>query len=183
MNVISLKYLETVVITVMPHTAFNIAKVNIKHRSAQPLISASVFLATLIYTCTNNAAFTPSTICYEYHDWQIAAERDTFLIFQVKIRDIASPCDQIRFGVLGHDWSISDDTICYDRINRSDKTPWVWVRSPRLGSPMWYDLIRADTVRCITTRSLRPGALCWGVNQVIRHQFLCTQTYTAFLKG
>ena len=51
--------------------------------------------------------------------------RDTFLIFPVKIRDIASPCDQIRFGVLGHDWSISDEPICYDRIDRSDKTPWV----------------------------------------------------------
>ena len=33
----------------------------------------------------------------------IAADRDTFLIFQVKIRDIASPCNQIKFGVLGHD--------------------------------------------------------------------------------
>ena len=48
-----------------------------------------------------------------------------FLIFQVKIRDIASPCDQIRFDVLGHDCSISDEPICYDRIDRSDKTPWV----------------------------------------------------------
>ena len=50
---------------------------------------------------------------------------DTFLIFQVKIRDIASHCDQIRFGVLGHDWSISDEPICYDRIVRSDKITWV----------------------------------------------------------
>ena len=66
-----------------------------------------------------NAAFTPSTICYECHDRPIAADSGTFLI------DIASPCDQIRFGVLGHDWSISDDPICYDRIDRSDKTPWV----------------------------------------------------------
>ena len=72
-----------------------------------------------------NAAFTPSTICYECHDLPIAADRDTFLIFQVKIRDIASPCDQIRFGVLGHDWSISDEPICYDRIDRSDMTHWV----------------------------------------------------------
>ena len=45
------------------------------------------------------------------------ADRDTVLIFQAKIRDIASPCDRIRFGVLGHDWSISDDPICYDRID------------------------------------------------------------------
>ena len=54
-----------------------------------------------------------------------SADNDTFLIFQVKIRDIASPCDQIRFGVLGHDWSTSDEPICYDTIDRSDKTPWV----------------------------------------------------------
>ena len=45
--------------------------------------------------------------------------------------------------MLGHDWSISDEPICYDRIDGSDKTPWVWVRSPRLGSPIWYDLIHA----------------------------------------
>ena len=64
--------------------------------------------------------------------------------------------------MLGHDWSISDEPICYDIIDGSDKTPWVWVRSPRLGSPIWYDLssIHADTFRCVTTRSLRPGALC-----------------------
>ena len=43
----------------------------------------------------------------------------------------------------GHDWSISDEPICYDRIDRSDMTPWVCVRSPRLGSPIWYDLIRS----------------------------------------
>ena len=47
----------------------------------------------------------------------------TLFAYALKIRDIASPCDQIRFGVLGHDWSISDDPICYDRIDRSDKTP------------------------------------------------------------
>ena len=34
-----------------------------------------------------------------------------------------SPCDQILFEVLGHDWSISDEPICCDRIDRSDKTP------------------------------------------------------------
>ena len=54
-----------------------------------------------------------------------SVDRDTFLIFQVKIRDIVSPCDQIGFGVLGHDCSISDEPICYDRIDRSDKIPWV----------------------------------------------------------
>ena len=77
------------------------------------------------YPLSPNAAFTPSTICYECHDWPIAIDRDTFLIFQVKVRNIASPCDQIGFGVVGHDWSITDDPICYDRIDRSDKTPWV----------------------------------------------------------
>ena len=123
-------------------------------------IQHAVCVGNLEDKVSHYVAFTPSTICYECHDWPIAADRDTFLIFQVKIRDITSPCDQIRFGVLGHDWSISDEPICYDRIDRSDMTPWVWVRSPRLGSPIWYDLIRVDTFRCVTTRSLRTDALC-----------------------
>ena len=134
----------------------------------QKMYKYNLFVCLLVWSLTSQstifqsfyAAFTPSTICYECHDWPIAADRDTFLIFQVKIRDIVSPCDQIRFSVLGHDWSISDDPICYNRIDRSDKTPWIWVRSPRLGSPIWYDLMCADTFRCVTTRSLRPDALC-----------------------
>ena len=34
-----------------------------------------------------------------------------------------SPCDQIRFGVLGHDGSISDNPICYDRLTDQIRPP------------------------------------------------------------
>ena len=104
------------------------------------------------YTCSTelyNTAFTPSTICYECHDCPIAADRDTFLIFQVKIRDIASPCDQIRFCALGHDWSISDEPICYDRIDQSDKTPLGLSTITTIGIP---DLVRSDTCRYVQVR-------------------------------
>ena len=76
-------------------------------------------------------------------------DQSSFLIFQVKIRDIASLCDQIRIVVLGHDWSISDQPICYDRIDRSDKTPLGLSTITTFGIP---DLVRSDTCRYVQVR-------------------------------
>ena len=68
--------------------------------------------------------FTPA-IRYERRDGPFAADRGTLLVFQVKIRGVASPNVLVRFVPLGCDLSISRDLISYERIARSDEITYV----------------------------------------------------------
>ena len=89
----------------------------------------------------NNWGKTDLTHCSMFPNSLFNCQKEQVVIFIMRrshqARSVTSATiDQsqlivIRFGVLGHDWSISDEPICYDRIDGSDKTPWVWVGSPR----------------------------------------------------
>ena len=64
-------------------------------------------------------------IRYESRDGPFAADRGTLLVFQVKIRSVASPYVLVRFVQIACDLSISRDRICYERVARSDKITYV----------------------------------------------------------
>ncbi len=117
-------------------------------------------------------------IRYERHDWPFVADRGTSLKCQVWMRRW---CESIRSDTIccawmryGHDWSISGDTICHDLVSRSNTITYVPIglsrssprlgldltRSSRSGSPIWDDLVRADTFGYVPIRSTRTDALC-----------------------
>ena len=120
-------------------------------------------------------------IRYERHDWPFVADRGIFVSFSEMSRLDTSWCESIRSGTIwcawmrySHDWSISGDTICHDLVSRSDTIRYVPIglsrlsprlgpdltRSSRSGSPIWDDLVRADTFGYVPIRSSRTDALC-----------------------
>ena len=66
-----------------------------------------------------------SAIRYERREGPFVAYRGTLLVFQVKIRDVETPCVLVRFVALECDSSFSRDPISYDRVASSDKIAYV----------------------------------------------------------
>ena len=74
-------------------------------------------------------------ICYNCHDWSLAADRGISLKFQAWewIRFNTNCCAWMRYD---NDWSISGDTICHKFIFPSDTITYVWTGLSQW-SPRW----------------------------------------------
>ena len=93
------------------------------------------------------------------------------LVFQVYIRDVATPCVLVRFVPFGCDFSIYRDPISYDRVARSDKITYVriWnipieyriimIRAPDLAPSNTCRSIHLDTLQHVHHVPVRSGAV------------------------